>query len=124
MVWIADRVYTFTIARLLEGFLNIDKLTITAAGFGWDLIVGGVDQGITPAIHPGDIVGLSMSVKNTGLVADNFIIKTSGSAPVITETSAVIPLALGASTTYEPSNFTMPNADISYKIETFHESPY
>lgn len=124
MAWIQDRLYSFNIVRLVEGFLNINTLTISAAGYSWDLIVGGVDQAITPAIHPGEVVSLSMTVRNDGEEADDFRILTSGSAPIPSETSGTIPLAVGASSTYGPATFTMPDADISYAIETQHFEEY
>jgi len=126
MVWKIDRTYTFSVVRLLEGFLNIEKLTISAAGLSWDLVDGGVDQGITPAIHPGDAVSMSMIVKNAssqgGRAADNFIIITTIGTGT-PEQSPIIPLALDVTANYAPSSFIMPDKDISVKIETFHEIP-
>lgn len=122
MAWLLDRTYSFTISRLLEGFLNIQTLTISAGGWSWDLIVGGVDQEITPGIHPGDVASISMTVRNTGAIADNFIARTTigGAAP---EESGVMTLATDASSTWAPSTFVMPDADVGVLIETFHEEP-
>ncbi len=122
MVWISDRTFSFTVARLLEGFLNIQTLTLNAGAWSWDLIVGGVDQAITPTVHVGESVSISMTVRNDGLDPDNFLIRSSinGGAP---EESSVIPLTVGATSTWSPTSFVMPDRDISIAIETFHEEP-
>lgn len=122
MAWIPDRTYSFTVARLIEGFLNINRLTLSAGGWAWDLIVGGVDQAITPAVHPGDIVGISTTFKNEGAIADNFLARISinGGAP---EESPILSLAIGATDSWSPSTFIMPDRDVSIMLETFHEEP-
>ena len=130
MVWHDDRVYPFTIARLLEGFLDIDLLTLSVPGFSWDLIVGGVDQGIVPTVHPGESVGLSMTVKNSiakgALSADNFIIDitaigaTTGTIFLSETSPEIVNLALDATSDYSTSTFIMPDENINAEIRTKH----
>jgi len=119
MAWIGpDHTYTFTIARLLEGEMILDNLTVN----GINLIVGGVDQGITPAIHLGDTVTISMRGKNVGRTADNFVITcqvgvaTPESSPTFTNIAIN-----GITASWSPSSFIMPDANVSVTIRTFHE---
>jgi len=122
MVWRIDRTYSFTISRLLEGFLDIQTLTISAGGWSWDLIIGSVDQGITPGIHPGDVVSINMVVRNAGAIVDTFMVRTTvGASPP--EESGIMTLAIGATDTWSPSTFVMPDADVNTLIETFHYEP-
>ncbi len=116
MAWLQDQTYSFTIARLLEGFLRIDSLTVN----GINMILGGVDQGITPTIHPGDTVSVEMVASNQGELADNFQIKAYKDGALFS-TSPSIPLAIGATYSYTPMVFTMPSANVGLEIRTFHE---
>ncbi len=116
MAWIQDQTYSFTIARLLEGFLRIDSLTVN----GINMIIGGIDQGVTPLIHPGESVSVNMIVSNQGELADNFQIKSFKDGALFS-TSTAIPLVIGATYSYVPMVFTMPNANVDIGIITYHE---
>ena len=117
MAWIQDQVYSFTIARLLEGFLRIDSLIVN----GWNMIIGGVDQGITPLVHPGDSVNVSMVVSNQGELVDDFIIEFYKDAMLYETSPEILALAIGGTSPYSPASFVMPNANVSIEIRTFHE---
>lgn len=116
MVWIPDQVYSFTIARLLEGFLRIDSLTVN----GVNMIIGGVDQGVTPLIHPGDSVTMGMVVSNQGDNTDDFLIELYKDASLLETSPEIIGLAVGSTSSYSPSSFTMPGGNVSIEIKTFH----
>ncbi len=117
MAWIQDQVYSFTIARLLEGFLRIDSLTVN----GYNMIVGGVDQAVTPLIHPGDSVNIGMVVSNQGDLADNFIIELHKDGILYDTSPAIVALAIGGTSSFSPTSFVMPNANVALEIRTFHE---
>ncbi len=119
MVWIEDSAarYSFTIARLLEGFLRIDSLTVN----GTNMIVGGVDQGVTPLIHPGASVNIGMTVSNQGELADNFLIEIYKDAAVFSTSPIISNLAIGGTSSFAPPPFVMPNANVNLEIRTFHE---
>lgn len=122
MAWKIDREYPFTISVLLEGFLEIQTLTVSAGGWSWDLIIGGVDQKITPGIHPGDTVSIDMVVKNTGAITDNFKVRTTVGA-ALPEESGIMTLGIGLTDLWSPSTFVMPDTDVGILIETFHYEP-
>ena len=123
MAYILDQTYSFTIARLLEGFLRIDSLVVN----GWAMIVGGVDQGITPYIHPGDSVNVDIIVSNQGELVDNFIIEVHkdgilyATSPAILNLGVYDPIVGGPTSSYSPATFVMPNANVALEIRTFHE---
>ena len=117
MAWILDQTYSFTIARLLEGFLRIDSLVVN----GINMIVGGVDQGVTPYIHPGDTVAVDMVVSNQGELADDFIIEIWKNAVLYATSPEILSLAIGMTSPYSPASFVMPDANVSIEIRTFHE---
>ena len=117
MAWIQDQTYSFTIARLLEGFLRIDSLTVNAV----NMIIGGVDQGVTPLIHPGDTVNVSMVVSNQGDQTDTFLIRVYKDAALFSTSPTIANLALGATASFSPPSFVMPNANVDLEIRTFHE---
>jgi len=116
MAYILDDSYSFTIARLLEGFLRIDSLVVN----GWAMIIAGVDQGVTPYIHPGDTVNVSMGVSNQGQLIDNFIIEFYKNAILYETSPEIVDLAIGGTSTYSPTSFVMPDANVSMEIRTFH----
>ena len=117
MAWIQDQTYSFTIARLLEGFLRIDSLTVN----GVNMIVGGVDQGVTPLIHPGTSVNIGMVVSNQGQLVDNFQIKVFKDAALFATSPTITALAIGGTASFTPATFVMPNANVAIEIRTFHE---
>lgn len=125
MAWINDpeATYTFTIARLLEGFLTIERLTVSTPGGDFDMILGGVDQAIQAIAHPGESVGVSMTVKNNQAMGsqseDNFkVIITIGGSP---QESPEMFLALNQEDTFSPGSFIMPDNDVPISVETYHE---
>ena len=117
MAWIPDQVYSFTIARLLEGFLRIDSLIVN----GTNMIIGGIDQGITPLIHPGDAVNVGMTVSNQGELSDNFIVELHKDGVLYETSPEILGLAIGGTSSYTPTSFIMPNANVGLEIRTFHE---
>ena len=119
MAWIEDTAarYSFTIARLLEGFLRIDSLTVN----GVNMIIGGIDQGVTPLIHPGDSVNMGMAVSNQGNNVDNFLIRVYKDASLFSTSPTISNLAIGGTATFAPATFVMPNANVALEIRTFHE---
>ena len=117
MAYIPDQVYSFTIARLLEGFLRIDSLTVNGA----NMIIGGIDQGVTPLIHPGDTVNMNMVVSNQGDNTDDFIIEVYKDATLHETSPEIIGLAVGSTSSYSPTSFAMPDANVGIEIRTFHE---
>ncbi len=119
MVWIEDPAarYSFTIARLLEGFLRIDNLIVN----GWNMIVGGIDQGLNLTIHPGDTVNMDLVVSNQGQNTDNFIIEVYKDAAVFSTSPIISNLAIGGTSSFAPPPFVMPNANVALEIRTFHE---
>jgi len=116
MAWIQDQTYSFTIARLLEGFLRIDSLTVN----GWNMIVGGVDQMVTPLVHPGDSVNISMVVSNQGELVDNFKIEIYKDVALYSTSPIISNLAIGGTSSFSPPSFVMPNANVALEIRTFH----
>jgi len=116
MAWNLDQTYSFTISRLLEGFLRIDSLIVN----GWNMIVGGVDQGVMPLIHPGDTVTMDMTVSNQGELADNFIIEVYKDASLYETSPEIVNLAVLATSSYSPLSFVMPDANVGIEIRTFH----
>lgn len=117
MAWIQDQTYSFTIARLLEGFLRIDSLTVN----GVNMIIGGVDQGVTPYIHPGSTVSVSMVVSNQGELTDNFLIRVYKDGASYSTSPTISNLAIGATASFSPPSFVMPNANVGIELRTFHE---
>ena len=117
MAWIPDQVYSFTIARLLEGFLRIDSLIVN----GTNMIIGGIDQGVTPLIHPGDAVNVGMTVSNQGQLTDNFMIEIYKDGVLYEISPEILALSIGGTATYNLTSFVMPNANVSLEIRTFHE---
>lgn len=117
MAYILDDSYSFTIARLLEGFLKINSLVVNDQ----NMIVGGVDQGVTPLIHPGDTVMIDMSVSNQGELADDFIIEFYKDEILYETSPEIVNLAIGGTSSFSPTSFVMPNANVSMEIITFHK---
>jgi len=127
MVWINDpqATYSFSIARLLEGLLTIEELVISTPAGDFYMIIGGVSQAIQPIAHPGEVVDVSMTMKNNQAMGsksdDNFKIKiTVAGSP---QESAPMFLALNQTETFYLPPFIMPDADVPISIETYHEEP-
>jgi len=128
MVYTIDKTYSFTISQLLEGFLEIQALTITNStmGYGWNVVIGGVQQSVNITAHPGDVMTMTCTVKNTGKAVDNFQINRTGisTADTTANTFTVTGLGIftGANTASVPfTNFTMPAANVSMSVNTYHE---
>ncbi len=117
MAWVEDDSYPFTIARLLEGYLRIDSLIVN----GWNMIIGGIDQGLTPYIHPGETVTIDMVVSNQGEKVDNFLIRLYKNAVLYSTSPIISNLAIGATSPFSPASFVMPNANVALEIITWHE---
>ncbi len=116
MAWIQDQTYSFTIARLVEGFLRIDSLTVNAV----NMIIGGVDQGVTPLIHPGDTVNVSMVISNQGDATDDFLIRAYKNATLYYTSPIFANLIIGGTASFSPASFVMPDANVDIEIRTFH----
>ena len=123
MAWIGpDDSYSFTILRLLEGLLNLDSVILTAGTTSWNLIVGGVEQAVTAAVHPGDSVKLSMTGKNLGRTADNFVFTCQIGTATPQQSPIYSNIAVNAVTpTFTTSSFVMPDANVPVIIQSFNE---
>jgi len=116
MAWIQDYIYSFSVAVLYEGLLKINSLTIN----GINMIVGGVDQAVTPLVHPGAIVSISMVVKNEGQFADDFKIEVYKGGTLYSTSPTIPALAINSTASYSPATFVMPSTNVPLEIRTFH----
>lgn len=128
MVYTPDKTYPFTISQLLEGFLEVQALTITNStmGYGWNVVIGGVQQSVNITAHSGDVMTMTCTVKNTGDVTDNFLINRTGISTADTTANTFNVNGLvkftGSNVASIPfTSFTMPAANVSMIVSTFHE---
>ena len=125
MVYTKDQTYTFSIAQLIEGNLQINRLTVIGGGYAYDIIANQLVTGLTAAVHPGDTVTLEIEGINKGTVADNFQMDCKVGTAAVQVSPIYTAVAVNAKTTvWSPTSFIMPSANVSVTINTYHEAPY